>query len=351
MQTKPETWWHRWRSTILTTITVVLVAGFFLLPLPEYIEGPGDANDLKQMVTVKGHPDDRSGDFLLMTVALTKARPVSLLKAKLIPYYSVEPEAAVTGGQSSQTYTKVQDFYMQSAINEAKYTAFHAANKPVSRQYLGIYVVDLNDQSPFKGQLHVGDTITQVDGHHYNSAAGFQKYIQHQKIGQKLTIEYQHNGKPKQATEKLMKIQTGTAGIGITLTDNVKVTTKPAVRVNTGAIGGSSGGLMLSLQLYQQLTNKNLRHGKQIAGTGTIDGDGNVGEIGGIDKKVIAAKKAGATVFFAPYQKPSRLLLKYEEHHQTNYQLAKATAKKYAPDMKVVPVKTFSDAVNYLETH
>jgi len=76
-----------------------------------------------------------------------------------------------------------------------------------------------------------------------------------------------------------------------------------------------------------------------------------VGEIGGIDKKIVAAKRAGATVFFAPYVKPSKLLLKYEEHHMTNYQLAKATAKKYAPNMKVVPVKSFDDAVHYLKTH
>jgi len=139
------------------------------------------------------------------------------------------------------------------------------------------------------------------------------------------------------------------AGIGITLTDNVKVTAKPKVTVNPGNIGGPSGGLMFSLQIYTQVTGKNLRQGRKIAGTGTVDSNGDVGEIGGIDKKIIAAKRAGATVFFAPYVKPTKLLLKYEEHHQTNYQLAKSTAKKYAPNMKVVPVKNFKDAVNYLE--
>ena len=66
---------------------------------------------------------------------------------------------------------------------------------------------------------------------------------------------------------------------------------------------------------------------------------------------MIAAHKAGATVFFAPYVKPTKVVLKYEEGHQTNYQLAKTTAQKYAPKMKVVPVKTFNDAVKYLQTH
>ncbi len=45
-------------------------------------------------------------------------------------------------------------------------------------------------------------------------------------------------------------------------------------------------------------------------------------------KKIVAANKAGATIFFAPYVKPTKALLALEEEHQTNYQLAKETAKK-----------------------
>ena len=148
-----------------------------------------------------------------------------------------------------------------------------------------------------------------------------------------------------------MKINNSRAGIGIVLTDNTKVHTSPKVTVNPGQLGGPSGGLMFALQIYQQITGHNLRHGKKIAGTGTISKDGSVGEIGGIDKKVVAAHRAGAQIFFAPYIKPTKLILKYEEGHQTNYQMAKATAKKYAPGMKVIPVKNFNDAVHYLETH
>jgi len=129
------------------------------------------------------------------------------------------------------------------------------------------------------------------------------------------------------------------------------VTTKIPVKVNPGAIGGPSAGLMFSLQIYQQLTDQNIRRGRKIAGTGTINPDGSVGEIGGIDKKIIAAKKAGATIFFAPYLKPTKAVLALEENHQTNYQVAKATAKKYAPEMKVVPVSSFNQAIKYLKTH
>ena len=106
---------------------------------------------------------------------------------------------------------------------------------------------------------------------------------------------------------------------------------------------------MFSLQIYGQLTQQNIRHSQNIAGTGTIDENGNVGEIGGIDKKIIAARDAGAKYFLAPYVKPTKEVLKYEDQHMTNYQLAVKTAKKYAPNMKVIPVTSFSDALNALK--
>jgi Lon-like protease len=46
--------------------------------------------------------------------------------------------------------------------------------------------------------------------------------------------------------------------------------------------------------------NVDLTGGRFIAGTGTIDDKGNVGAIGGIQLKMIAARHKGATVFLAP---------------------------------------------------
>ena len=43
-----------------------------------------------------------------------------------------------------------------------------------------------------------------------------------------------------------------------------------------------------------------LRRGQIIAGTSTVDPDGHVGQIGGIDKKVVAADAKVPKIFFAP---------------------------------------------------
>lgn len=64
--------------------------------------------------------------------------------------------------------------------------------------------------------------------------------------------------------------------------------------------GGPSGGLVFALGIVEKLTPKDLLAGRVVAGTGTINMSGRVGGIGGIDEKLIAARRAGATVFLAP---------------------------------------------------
>ena len=64
--------------------------------------------------------------------------------------------------------------------------------------------------------------------------------------------------------------------------------------------GGPSGGLIFALGIIEKLTPVDLLAGRTVAGTGTMDGVGHVGAIGGIEDKFIAARRAGATVFLAP---------------------------------------------------
>lgn len=54
---------------------------------------------------------------------------------------------------------------------------------------------------------------------------------------------------------------------------------------------GSSGGMMLTLSIYENITSEDLIKGKSIAGTGTIEKDGTIGEIGGVKYKIIGASK------------------------------------------------------------
>jgi PDZ domain-containing protein len=64
--------------------------------------------------------------------------------------------------------------------------------------------------------------------------------------------------------------------------------------------GGPSGGMIFTLGVIEELTPQDLLQGRKVAGTGTIDLSGKVGPIGGIDEKLIAAERAGVTIFLSP---------------------------------------------------
>ena len=163
-------------------------------------------------------------------------------------------------------------------------------------------------------------------------------------------MTYLHNGKPKQAKgQTIMLDSVHRAGIGITLADRTEVSSPIKVSADMEGIGGPSAGLMMTLAIYQQVTGLNLRQGQKIAGTGTMNADGSVGDIGGIDKKVVSSSKAGAKIFFAPNNPVSKAEKEYDKNAKTNYQEAVAAAKKIKTKMKIVPVRTFDDAVKYLE--
>lgn len=72
------------------------------------------------------------------------------------------------------------------------------------------------------------------------------------------------------------------------------------VSMHVDDIGGPSAGMMYTLGLIDKLTAQDETGGKIIAGTGTIDAKGAVGEIGGIRLKMLGAKRDGAAWFLAP---------------------------------------------------
>jgi PDZ domain-containing protein len=72
------------------------------------------------------------------------------------------------------------------------------------------------------------------------------------------------------------------------------------VKIVLNKVGGGSAGLAFALALIAKSVDPKLISGRKIAATGTISQDGKVGAIGGVDQKILAAKKSGAQIFLAP---------------------------------------------------
>ena len=74
-------------------------------------------------------------------------------------------------------------------------------------------------------------------------------------------------------------------------------TAKPSFNLESANTQGPSGGFLQTLSTYCQITGVDLTGGKRIAGTGTIEINGGVGPIGGIEQKIVTAIRNNCDIF------------------------------------------------------
>jgi PDZ domain-containing protein len=104
------------------------------------------------------------------------------------------------------------------------------------------------------------------------------------------------------------------------------------IDIDAGLVGGPSAGLMYTLAVMELLGPEDLSHGHVVAGTGTIDSAGNVGGIGGVRQKVVAAEAAGAEVMLVPASNLDEALTARRDH------------------LELIPVSTLDEALAALAT-
>ena len=91
---------------------------------------------------------------------------------------------------------------------------------------------------------------------------------------------------------------------------------------------------MMALSLYNSLIEEDITKGRKIIGTGTIDLNGNVGEIGGVKYKLIGAVKKKADIFLVP---------------EGNYEEAVKVKNEKGYDIRLISVKTLEEAIEALK--
>ena len=87
---------------------------------------------------------------------------------------------------------------------------------------------------------------------------------------------------------------------------------------------------MNALAIYNALVSEDITMGKKIIGTGTIDKNGVVGEIGGVKYKLLGAAKKKADVFLVPTK---------------NYEEAIQVKNENDLDIRVIAVSSLEEAI------
>jgi PDZ domain-containing protein len=103
------------------------------------------------------------------------------------------------------------------------------------------------------------------------------------------------------------------------------------VTIDAGNVGGPSAGLAFALDVLEKL-GRNVDRGNKIAATGEIYLNGAVGPIGGIKQKTFGAREAGVDAFLVPAGQNA------------------TDAKRYADGLRIIPVKSFQQALHALAT-
>ncbi|WP_103105896.1 SepM family pheromone-processing serine protease [Brevibacillus reuszeri] len=328
-------------SWTLALISVLLGLSFFI-PTNYYVTRPGSAIELGPMIEVEGGKKDETGSFMLTTVRMGEANLAWYVYAQVASDAELMPkELVVSKGENSEDFVRREQAVMDNSQKIAEAVAFRLAGYDVKVEKQGVWVMGTLEGLPAKQVLKIGDVITSVDGVRTAEAKDLLQALAKKSAGDKVEITYIRDGQEAKTMLTLVPLPESKAvGIGVRPDNKQNISIPKTVAIASQGIGGPSAGLMMTLEIYDQLnTSLDLTKGYKIAGTGTISLDGTVGRIGGINHKVIAADKAGAEIFFAPQDTPDA---------NSNYEEALATAKRIKTNMKVVPVKTVGDAVTYL---
>jgi PDZ domain-containing protein len=165
---------------------------------------------------------------------------------------------------------------------------------------MAITVENVSDPGPSLGKLKPGDAIDGVNGKPVARLEEFTALLKNTKPGETIVIDYRRKNEPPGVANITLGSNAdrdyGYLGVGVLDAPWAPFT----IDFNLANIGGPSAGLMFSLAVVDKLTTGDLNDGKFVAGTGTITGDGEVGSIGGITHKILAASDAGASVFLVP---------------------------------------------------
>jgi PDZ domain-containing protein len=293
---------------VVLVVAMSVVA--FRKPVPYATFSPGPTvnvlgkSDKKDIISVSGRKVYRdNGGLRLLTVIPSgpedKVSIPQLVTAWVDPDRAVYPYDAIYPKTATQQSVRQESSVeMVSSQDNAVAAALGALKIPYTS---AVKVADVTKGGPADGKLEVGDLVLSVDGKKVSTLDQLTGSIRPLPIGSRVTMKVRRDGKV------LEKRLTTTSSPQDKKSSAVRVSIAPGyqfpfdVKLNLDQnIGGPSGGMMFALGIYDVLTPGSLTGGKVIAGTGEIDAQGKVGEIGGIQQKLVGAQDDGARLFLVP---------------------------------------------------
>jgi Lon-like protease len=303
----------------------------------KYLEVPDKAHPLETLVQVPGYKQQNDGGDIYYVDVLLK--PASLLES-VVPF--VRPEGSdlidrqliVEPGISDQERFKLDLATMKVSQSIASVVALRQLGYKIPIRPGGVRVVSVTSGSHAAGLVLPGDVIVAANGNPVRTRVDLQAVLAHLEPGDRVKITVRRGAK-----RLTMSIRTTADSqdpkrpiIGVLPIEALQVHFPFPIEFNLRKVGGPSAGLAFALELMEK-KGRDIDHGYKIAATGELQLNGSVTRIGGIKQKTIGARKSHVDVFLVPVDGENA-----------------RDAKRYAHGLRIIPVKSFQQALRVLAT-
>ncbi len=317
-------------------LAALVVAVLLLVPADgSYLFLPDEPHLVAPLVEVEdGQQPARGGAIYFVNVIVR--RPTLFERifpsvhdgAALVPAEALNP-----AGLSEQERRRTSLEVMSRSQQVAAAVALRAAGYEVDAEPTGALVARVLPDTPADGRIRPADVIVAVDGKRVRTLDDLQRRLRPRRPGDEVEVELERDDERKTFRIELAASQRepGRGVIGVLVEQAVDVELPVEVEIDAGNIGGPSAGLAFALGVLEEL-GRDVDGGLRIAVTGEIELDGAVSSVGGIEQKTIGAREAGVDAFVVPAGDNA------EE------------ARRHAGDLRIVPVRTFQQALRALTT-
>ncbi|MHB8378634.1 MAG: S16 family serine protease [Acidimicrobiales bacterium] len=326
----------------------------------DYLISPGNATPVAPLVKIRGVATNSTHDKIMLADVFEQQLNVwGWLWSHFQSHVQIiTANQLVEPGVPLDELTAQGFLQMSDAKQAAEAAAFRAVGWPVPSTSTGTVVTGVVAPSPARSAgVHVGDEIIGVNTTTITSSCQLIGAVHSLAPGTSLTLRVRpvnisNDGVLTYRATTTVKLHTakspsnvalsgcpGVTGVdrsylGVSVEDGVNYQLPATVSIDTANIGGPSAGLAMTLTLINELSRGSLTGHHVIAVTGTIDAQGNVGPVGGVEEKAVAVARAGASYFFVP---------------DSGGDLA-AARDAHQADLKIIPVTTLAQVLSDLRS-
>ena len=295
--------------------------GVTIVNLPYYVIRPGDVRLGSEAIEVSGaevHSPLNGIGYVTVSVR-GPLSPLEWVAAGLDKSMDVVHESVFNRNLTPDQRREDDARLMVTSHEIAKFVAFKELGYDLS-DLIEIVIRSVIPCSAAEGHLARGDTIVSVYGEAINSAEKLREVIRGKEIGSILELEVRYLLSGEIAAlsiplgskaDPCLKEQNGDEDpeegplLGVTLEERAQSSEvcenlDVCVEFNVGNVGGPSAGLVFTLTIIDLLTPGDLSLGCRVAATGTMSTNGNVGDVGAVPQKAVAAERAGYDLMLVP---------------------------------------------------